>query len=155
VKRKRLPHYHLEGQGVCLCVRATTGLQKKHVEQKAPGQPGDMRAQGPRARPGGSQQTLLRVQPTRGDLHRHHRGLLRLHVMLWNAVSGNVQLHAIMSRISLVAFTKLCSYNAARVWLCLHSRYSVFTTTLSFSGVSDSLARVTFHFVMISGLALI
>jgi len=157
VKRKRLPHYHLEGQGVCLCVRATTGLQKKHVEQKAPGQPGDMRAQGPRARPGGSQQTLLRVQPTRGDLHRHHRGLLRMHVMLWNAVSGNVQLHAIMSRISLVAFTKLCSYNAARVWLCWFTFeiFGIHYYFVVFRRVPDSLARVTFHFVMISGLALI
>lgn len=79
---------------------ASTGHQ--HVEQKAPGQPGDMRPQGPRARPDGSEQALLRVQPTWGDLHRYHRGLLRMHLMLWNAVSNNTKLH--MSRISLVAY---------------------------------------------------
>lgn len=94
---ERLPHNHLEGQGVC----ATTGHQ--HVEPKAPGQPGDMRPQGPRARPDGSEQALLRVQPTWGDLHRYHRGLLRMHVMLWNAVSKNTKLHVNMSRISLGA----------------------------------------------------
>ncbi|XP_059363697.1 arf-GAP domain and FG repeat-containing protein 1-like isoform X1 [Carassius carassius] len=44
-----------------------------------------MRPQGPRARPDGNKQALLRVQPARGDLHRHHRGLLRMHVMLRNA----------------------------------------------------------------------
>lgn len=71
----------LEGQGVC----ATAGHQ--HVEPKAPGQPGDMRPQGPRARPDGSEQALLRVQPAWGDLHQYHRGLLRMHLMLWNAVS--------------------------------------------------------------------
>lgn len=80
---------------------ATTGHQ--HVEPKAPGQPGDMRPQGPRARPDGSEQALLRVQPTWGDLHRYHRGLLRMHVMLWNAVSKNTKLHVNMSRISLGA----------------------------------------------------
>lgn len=137
-------------------MRATTGLQKKHVEQKAPGQPGDMRAQGPRARPGGSQQTLLRVQPTRGDLHRHHRGLLRVHLMLWNAVSENMQLHAIMSRISLVAFTKLCSYKcSASLVVFTFEIFGIYYYFVVFRRVPDSFACVTYHFVMISGLALI
>ncbi len=81
----------LEGQGVC----ATAGHQ--HVEPKAPGQPGDMRPQGPRARPDGSEQALLRVQPAWGDLHRYHRGLLRVHLVLWNAVSDYYSI-VIMSR---------------------------------------------------------
>lgn len=83
VKEQRRASERLEGQGVC----ATAGHQ--HVEPKAPGQPGDMRPQGPRARPDGSEQALLRVQPAWGDLHRYHRGLLRMHLMLWNAVSDH------------------------------------------------------------------
>lgn len=75
---------------------ATAGHQQ-HVEPKTPGQPGDLRPQGPRARPDGSEQALLRVQPTRGDLHRHHRGVLRVHVMLRNVVSYNTQVHVIIS----------------------------------------------------------
>lgn len=87
---QRRARERLGGQGV----RATAGHQQ-HVEPKAPGQPGDMRPQGPRARPDGSEQALLRVQSARGDLHRHHRGLLRVHVVLWNAVSANA--YAIMT----------------------------------------------------------
>lgn len=61
--------------------------KNKNVEPKAPGQPGDLRPQGPRAGPIRSKQTLLRVRPARGYLHRRHRGQLRVHVMFWNAVS--------------------------------------------------------------------
>lgn len=61
--------------------------KKKNVEPKAPGQSGDLRPQGPRAGPIRSKQTLLRVRPARGYLHRRHRGQLRVHVMFWNAVS--------------------------------------------------------------------
>lgn len=64
--------------------------KKENVEPKAPGQPGDLRPQGPRAGPVRSKQTLLRVRPARGDVHRHHRGQLRVHVVFWNAVS-NIQ----------------------------------------------------------------
>ncbi|XP_036967535.1 arf-GAP domain and FG repeat-containing protein 2 isoform X2 [Acanthopagrus latus] len=45
-----------------------------------------MRPQGPRAGPVRSKQTLLRVQPARGDIHRHHGGQLRVHVVLRNAL---------------------------------------------------------------------
>lgn len=66
-----------------------------------------MRPKGPGARADGSEQALLRVQSTWGDLHRYHRGLLRMHIMLWNAVSNNAHL--------------LVSCNRTHMWLFLSS----------------------------------
>jgi hypothetical protein len=72
---------------LCQTKGGESGPRQQHVEPKTSGQPRDMRPQGPGVGPGWSKQTLLRVQSTRGDLHRYHSGLLRLHVVLWNAVS--------------------------------------------------------------------
>lgn len=72
---------------LCQTKGGESGPRHQHVEPKTSGQPRDMRPQGPGVGPGWSKQTLLRVQSTRGDLHRYHRGLLRVHVVLWNAVS--------------------------------------------------------------------